>query len=58
MINRVYKFCAFAFIVNGILLIINILNDGDVMPLIAFCTGVCFANLVNATTQKRCTTVN
>lgn len=53
MTNRLYKFCAFAFIINGILLIINILNDGYVMPFVALCTGICFANMLNAKTQKR-----
>lgn len=53
MTDRTYKFCAFAFILNGILLIINILCDGYVMPFVALCTGICFANMMNAKTQKR-----
>lgn len=53
MTNRTYKFCAFAFILNGILLIINILNDGYVMPFVALCTGICFANMLNAKGTKK-----
>ena len=53
MTDRPYKYCAFAFILNGILLIINILCDGSAMPFVALCTGICFANMMNAKTQKR-----
>lgn len=53
MTDRAYKFGAFAFILNGILLIINILSDCYSMPFVALCTGICFANMLSAKTQKR-----
>lgn len=53
MTDRAYKFGAFAFIINGILLIINILADGYVMPFVALCTGICFANMLNAKGTKK-----
>lgn len=53
MTDRAYKFGAFAFIFNGILLIINILSDCYSMPFVALCTGICFANMLSARTQKR-----
>lgn len=53
MTNRLYKYCAIAFIINGIILIINILTDGYVMPFVALCTGICFANMINAKGTKK-----
>lgn len=53
MTDRAYKFGAFAFIINGILLIINILADGYAMPFVALCTGICFANMMNAKGTKK-----
>lgn len=53
MTDRAYKFGAFAFIFNGILLIINILSDGYAMPFVALCTGICFANMMNAKGTKK-----
>lgn len=51
--NRAYKFAAIAFILDGILLIIALLCDYSSMPIIAFFTGVCFANWINAKYTKR-----